>query len=613
MTEKTKPIYDHNSIKVLTELEHIRQNPGMYIGETERPNHLLYEVLDNSLDEANAKHASLIGVFVDQKEHICTISDNGRGIPITGDVIVTIATKLFSGGKFSKGQEGAAYGIAAGLHGIGLVAVTALSDWVEFIVYRDNRKVNYRFENAKLVNKSEIDFPSEKRPFSTQLSFKPSKKYFEKMEFDITPVRERLRIASISIPNLKLVLMEDDKKEIINYDITKYFNEVLMDGEIKNATPMFTISNKIKDEEIIIKFAWDMNNGSAPKQHGCVNLLSVNQGTHINMVYTLFRDLFVQYVKKEKLGFQPNDCLVGFRAITMLSLYTPEYTSQTKEKLSTSKAKLDTIFNGLDKKLEQVLESNIEVKNQLLAFFESYRKSISTSKSIIKGGKEVSRFNQVIDSKLKDCTTHNVDQSELFITEGSSAAGGLVQCRNTKYHAILALKGKIPNMAGGKKDFLKNKEVVEICNALGTGIEPNFDLEHIRYGKVIFATDADADGAHITTLLMVLFLKLVPGLLKPGVTVYRAIMPLYGAIKASKFYPFYSDQELDAFKKDNATIKVQRYKGLGEMNPDQLKVCLLDKETRRLEKIEYPDDPEEIWKIMTDAESKRGLIGDDEE
>jgi len=613
MTDKKEPIYDHNSITVLSELQHIRQNPGMYIGETERPNHLLFEVLDNSLDEANAKHASLIGVFVDQKEHICTISDNGRGIPITGDVINTIATKLFSGGKFSKGQEGAAYGIAAGLHGIGLVAVTALSDWVEFIVYRDDKKVNYRFENAKLVNKSTVDSPSDKRPFATQVSFKPGKKYFEKLEFDITPVRERLRIASVSIPHLKLILMEDDKKEVIHYDMVKYFNEVLMDGETKNITPMLSISNKIKDEEITVKFAWDMNGGSPAKQHGCVNLLSVNQGTHINMVYTLFRDLFVQYAKKEKLSFQPQDCFVGFRAFTMISLYTPEYTSQTKEKLSTSKAKLDTLFNGMDKKLEQVLETNQELKNQLLSFFESYRKSLSTNKSIIKGGKEVSRFNQVIDSKLKDCTTHNVDQSELFITEGSSAAGGLVQCRNTKYHAILALKGKIPNMAGGKKDFLKNKEVVEICNALGTGIEPNFDLEHIRYGKVVFATDADADGAHITTLLMVLFLKLVPGLIQPGVTVYRAIMPLYGAIKAGKFYPFYNDQELETFKKDNENIKVQRYKGLGEMNPDQLKVCLLDKETRRLEKIEYPDDPEEIWKIMTDAESKRGLIGEDGE
>jgi DNA gyrase/topoisomerase IV subunit B len=174
----------------------------------------------------------------------------------------------------------------------------------------------------------------------------------------------------------------------------------------------------------------------------------------------------IDYAKKEKLNFQPQDCFVGFRAITMLSLYTPEYTSQTKEKLSTSKLKLDHIYIGLDVKLNKLFEENLELKNQLLMFFESYRKSLSTSKNIIKGGKEVSRYNQIIDSKLKDCTSHNVEQSELFIVEGSSAAGGLVQCRNTKYHAILGLKGKIPNLAAGKKDFLKNKEVIEICNAL---------------------------------------------------------------------------------------------------------------------------------------------------
>lgn len=612
MTDKTKPVYDHNSIKVLSELDHIRQNRGMYIGETPNPNHLLFEVLDNSLDEANAGHATLIGVFIDQKEHVCTISDNGRGIPITGNTVMTIATKLFSGGKFGKGQEGSAYGIAAGLHGIGLVAITALSDWVEFIIYRDNKKAIFRFEDAKLVKSEITDSPSDKRPFSTQVSFKPTKKYFDSLVFDVNPIRERLNIASISIPSLKLILMEDDKKEIINCDIVQYFNNVILEGQTKNVTPIFTIKNKIKDEEITIKFAWDMTNGSALRHFGSVNLLSVNQGTHINRTLTLFKDSFTQYAKKEKLSFQPQDCFVGFRAITMMSLYTPEYNSQTKEKLSTSKQKLDHLYNGLDVKLDQVLNENPEIKNQLLSFFESYRKSLSASKSILKGGAEVSRYNQVIDSKLKDCTSHNVEHSELFITEGASAAGGLVQCRNTKHHAILGLKGKIPNMAAGKKDFLKNKEVVEICNALGTGIEPDFDAEHVRYGKVIFATDADADGAHITTLLMVLFLKLVPGLLRPGVTVYRAIMPLYGAIKAGKFYPFYTDAEFETFKQENPNIKTQRYKGLGEMNPDQLKVCLLDKDTRRLELIAFPDNPEEIWKIMSDAESKRGLLGEDE-
>jgi len=608
--EKT-PTYDHNSIQVLSELDHIRQNRAMYIGETPNPNHLLYEVLDNSLDEANAKHASLIGVFIDTKEHTCTISDNGRGIPITGNVVKTIATKLFSGGKFAKGQEGSAYGIAAGLHGIGLVAVTALSVWVEFIIYRDNKKATYRFENAKLVKEETVDSPSDTRPFSTQVSFKPDKKYFDSVDFDLKPLRERMSIASIGIPHLKLILMEDDKKEIINCGIDQYFKDNVLDGETKNVTPFFTLTKKVKDEDVVIKLAWDMNSGSAAKYQGAVNLLSVNQGTHINRTVTLLRDIFVKYAKKEKLTFQPQDCLVGLRFIVMVSLYTPEYSSQTKEKLTTNKAKLDHLYDGLDTQLEQILDKAPEVKAMLLGFFESYRKGLSASKNIIKGSKEVSRFNQVIDSKLKDCSTHTIEHSELFITEGNSAAGGLVQCRNPKFHAILGLRGKIPNLAILKKDFLKNKEIIEIVNALGTGVEPDFDFEHVRYGKIIFATDADADGSHITSLLMVMFLKLVPNLLKDGAKVYRAVMPLYGTSKAGKFNPFYSDEELNKFKLENPNAKIQRYKGLGEMDPFELKICLLDKDSRHLELIQFPEDPMEIFKLMTDAELKRDLIGEE--
>jgi len=498
--------YDERHIQTLSELDHIRQNHGMYIGSNEVPNHLLYEVLDNSLDEANAKYASLVGVFINSKEGTCTVSDNGRGIPFTGNVIETIATKLFSGGKFKKGQDGSAYGIAAGLHGIGLVAVTALSDWIEFIIYRDNKKAIYRFEDAKLKKKEVIDFPSDKRPFSTQVSFKAAKKYFESLVYDVDPIRERLMLASVGIPHLKLILVVDDKKEIINCDINQYFSNYIMQGETKNITPILSISNKIKDEEIVIKFAWDMNSGSAVRNFGSVNLLGVNQGTHINRTLILFRDLFTQYAKKEKLTFQPNDCLVGFRALTMLSLYTPEYSSQTKEKLSTNKAKLDHLYNNLEKQIEDIFEKNPELKMQLLGFFESYRKGLSASKNIVKGTKDVSRFNQVIDSKLKDCSTHTVEHSELIICEGSSAAGGLVQCRDPKYHAILGLKGKIPNMAGGKKDFLKNKEITEICNALGTGIFADFDKTCMRYGKILFAADGDADGCvhHERTFIYVI-------------------------------------------------------------------------------------------------------------
>jgi len=599
--------YDSHSIKTLSELEHIRLNPGMYIGETDKPNHLVYEVLDNALDEANADYASLIGVFIDNVKNIYTISDNGRGIPIKDNVIPTVATKLFSGGKFSKGGEGSAYGIAAGLHGIGLVAVTALSDWAEITVYRDNKRAYYRFENAVIAKEEITDFTGE-RPFSSQISFKPSKKYFESTKVDVSPIRERLKIASIHIPHLKLILIDDGKKEIINCDINDFFKETLLDNKTENVTPIFAVKTKVKDEELVVKFAWDCSIPSSPKHLGSVNLLSVSQGTHINRVYIAFRNVFANYAKKEKLTFTPQDSLVGFRAFTSISLYRPEYTSQTKDKLSTSKIKLDHLFNDLEKKIELIIDKYPTVKTQILGFFEGYRKSLSANKNIIKGSHNVTRYNQVIDSKLKDCTSHVVEKSELFITEGSSAAGGLVQCRDPRFHAILGLKGKIPNLAGTKKDFLKNKEVVEIVNALGTGIEPDFNKESLRYGNIIFATDADADGAHITSLLMVMFLKLLPFLLKEQKYIYRAIMPLYGTTLKGKFIPLYTEDELNDFKTKNLNHKIQRYKGLGEMNPDQLKVCLLDKDTRKLELIRYPTDPAEIFELMISAELKRELI-----
>jgi DNA gyrase subunit B len=598
--------YNSEHIKTLSELEHIRLNPSMYIGNTERPNHLIYEILDNALDEANAKHASLIGVFINNKDKVFTISDNGRGIPITNNTIPTIATKLFSGGKFSKGENGA-YGIASGLHGIGLVAVTALSDWVEITVYRDKKRAHYRFENAILVDEDITPF-KDQPPFSTQVSFKPGKKYFESLKMDVEPIKYRLMIASIHIPHLKLILIEDGKKEIINCDMDDFFKTHLLKNKKQNVTPVLHIKSKVKDEEISLKFAWDYSSFAGVKHVSSVNLLPVDQGTHINRVYAVFRNVFSNFAKKEKLTFQSTDCFQGLKIFTSLSLYTPEYAGQTKERLSTAKAKMDHLFKTMESELEKVINRDPEVKLQLLTFFESYRKGLSANKNIVKGGRTVTRHNQQINSKLKDCTTHNVEMSELFITEGDSAAGGLTTCRNPKYHAMLGLKGKIPNLAGSNKDFLKNKEIVEIINALGTGLEPDFDIDALRYGTIVIATDADADGAHIASLLMVMFLKLVPKLIEAGTYLYRAVMPLYGAMVKGTFIPLFGEEDVDEFKKKHPNHSIQRYKGLGEMNPDQLKVCLLDKNTRKLELIEYPEDIDYIFQIMTSAEIKRTLI-----
>lgn len=488
--------YTASDIKTLSEIEHIRQNAGMYIGLTTTPNHLLYEVLDNALDEANAGYASLVLVAIDNESGITTIADNGRGIPFENNTIPTIATKLFSGGKFNKTSESSPYGTAIGLHGIGLVAVTALSEWVEIVVYRDNKKVYYKFVDCKVVDEKIEDFDSSKRPCSTCVKFKPDAKYFESIKMDIDPVRTRLELASIHIDNLKLIFKVDNKdKEVIKITMNDYFNMNFWKGQKDNITPVFEVKKKIKHEELRILFGWDMNNYSQPIADGSINLLPVSQGTHINMTYLSLQNVFENIAKKEKLNYNVNDYRIGLRVYTTMELYDPKYSSQTKERLSNSKSSLEHLYNNIEKEIENKLKEDTEVYNRIVYFIDSYRKSLNAKKTVVKtSGSSVTRYNQSIDSKLKDCTSNIVSQCELFITEGDSASGGLVQCRNPKYHAVLGLKGKIPNLAAGKKDFLKNKEIVEIINALGTGVPPDFDISRIRYDKIVVSSDADPDG-----------------------------------------------------------------------------------------------------------------------
>jgi len=489
--------YTHESIRVLEEIEHIQTNPGMYIGDTANPTHLVFELLDNALDEAQAGHANLVGIEIDTKKHIVSVADNGRGIPIENDTINTIATKLFSGGKFDKGQKGV-YTIASGLHGIGIVAVTALSEFMEIEVHRDNQHAHYKFENAKATESNVEPVTADKTPFSTQVLFKPHKKYFEALTFDIQMIRDRLKIASVHIPSLTLILIVDDTRETISCDMDSYFNEELLSDfneKTSQLTPIMDLNVKVKDESLHIKFCWELGGKATPRMIGCVNLLNVKQGTHINRSFDLFRTVIHNWATKQKIKIDKQDCLIGFRGCTTIMLYQPQYTSQTKERLAVPKTKLDHLFSIAEKKFAEIFNSNTELHDSLLNYFQAYRKKLDSSKKIIKtDGNTVTRFNSVIDSKLRDCSTHSVDMSELFITEGASAGGSLIQCRNPKYHAILSLKGKIPNIAADSKDFLKNKEIIEIINALGTGIEPDFSIDGLRYGKIIFATDADADG-----------------------------------------------------------------------------------------------------------------------
>ena len=604
-----EPKYDHSSIKKLGDIEHIRKNKGMYIGESNNPNHLIYEIIDNALDEAQGGHATLLGIQIDTKEDSVTIADNGRGIPIDKGTIHLVATSLHTGGKFEKGESGV-YKIASGLHGIGIVAVTALSNRMGIEVYRDGKHAVYEYVNARKM-KEEVTDHTGKTPFSTQVSFIPDKQYFESLKFDIPALRDRLHIACIHTKNLRCILIVDGNKEVIDSTLEQYFQEEILDKtfKVEDSVPVLEFSSKIKDERLTIRFCWDFTASTAKKCSGCVNMLRVNQGTHINRVFDMFRNVLSEEIKKDAsckiLG--KDDMLTGLRCYVSLMLYTPEYTSQTKEKLSTNKKNFDALYDIIQTKLTVFLKKNPSYKERLLSFFKAYRRRLSSrAKIVVTNGDGVVRLNTSIDSNLRDCNTHNVSISELFIVEGSSASGTLLQCRDPKIHAILSLRGKILNVASEKRDYLKNKEVLDIINSIGTGIEPDFSFKGLRYGKILLAQDADSDGNHISVLLMTLFLKLVPKLVERGVF-YKAIMPLYGVDVKNTFVPFYTEEDMKAYKDKHRNAHIQRYKGLGEMNPDQLRVCLIDP-TRQLRKITMPKNPKLVFELMMKSDLKRKLV-----
>lgn len=608
--------YTSKDIKELTQLEHLRKNPGMYIGLTDTPTHLLYEVLDNALDEANMGYASLVLVKIDEKNGIYTVADNGRGIPFEDDAIVKIATKMFSGGKFEKGED-SAYGAAIGLHGIGLFAVSGLSEYLKITVYRDGKKAYYKFVDAEVKEHKLEDFDCSKKPASTVIEFKPSKKYFESILVDSNAIKTRLQLASVHIDNLRLIYINGDTKEVIKMTMDDYLECNYWKSCVKETrTPLFEVFKKVKGESVSIKFGWDLSSYSQPVYGGSVNLLPVNGGTHINKTYLLLKSVFANIAKKDKLNYNENDYKIGLRIYTAIQLYHPGYDSQTKKVLNNRSSELDHLYKDLDKEIEKKLREDNELFQKLIYFIDSYRQSLNTRGKIIKSQKgQVTRFTQFVDSKLKDCSSSDVSKCELYICEGDSASGGLIQCRNPKYHAILGLKGKIPNLALGRKDFLKNKELCELINTMGCGVGNDFDINSLRYNTIIISTDGDDDGDHIATLIITALLKVIPDLFHYH-KIYRAIMPLYGVKKyQGKFLPFYSYDEMQEFKKKNPKIQITRYKGLGEMNPSELAECLLNPQVRKLEPIADCDakEAEEIFKMMSDAEIKRDMLGANQE
>ena len=592
--------YSAKDVRVLEEVEHIRLNPGMYIGETNNPVHLIEEALDNALDEALAGYAKIIAVIIDTKNHKFSVLDDGRGIPIDGDTAITVSSKLFSGAKFQ--DKKSAYEISSGLHGVGLVAINALSSEYRVEVYRDEKHAIYEFKDAKL-KRSQSDAFKEDRPFATKVEFTPDSKFFETLSPDLDRIRMRLTTASAEMSNdISFVLIVDEKKEIFKLDIVDHFRINCLTKKSK-VQATFLQSDK-KPEKFDALFTYDIEGAIAPKIISSVNLLPVHSGgTHVNAFYDLLKDFFIAKAKKHGYAFQPNDCLYGLRAYLMLSLVEPKFSGQTKDKLTNRKTDFDKFTKDFRTQLEQFAQQQEPIMIEYLERFADYRKKLDAKKLKVNGtgGRRAStQF-----TKLRDCTGRN---GELFIVEGDSAGGSIIQSRDPKIHAILPLRGKsIPNVTT-KKNILDNKEVGELIKALGTGVGPEFDINKLRYDKIICSTDADHDGNHIACLVSMVMGIMVPEIVQAG-KYFIAQTPLYAINEGKSFIPLWTDEELQKAREKGR--KITRFKGLGELSPHQLKICLLDEPTRNLIPIQYSENIDDLIKLFSSAEEKRSLVTED--
>ena len=402
--------YSAKDVRVLEEVEHIRLNPGMYIGETNNPVHLIEEALDNALDEALAGHARIIAVVIDTKLNKFSVLDDGRGIPLDGDTAITVSSKLFSGAKFQ--DKKTAYEISSGLHGVGLVAINALSEQYNIEVYRDNKHAIYEFKSSKL-KRSQIDDFKEDRPFATKIEFIPDSKFFETLVPDLDRIRRRLTTASAEMSkDISFVLIIDEKKEIFQLDISDHFRINCLTKKSK-VQATFLQSEK-KPEKFNILFTYDVEGPVAPKIISSVNLLPVNSGgTHVNAFYDILKDFFMAKAKKNGLSFQPNDCLYGLRAYLMLSLVEPKFSGQTKDKLTNRKTDFDKFARDFKNQLEQFAQQQEPILMEYLERFSDYRKKLDAKK--LKTNGTGGRRASTQFTKLRDCTRR---KGELFIVEG---------------------------------------------------------------------------------------------------------------------------------------------------------------------------------------------------
>ncbi len=608
MSSNENTNYGGDQIQVLEGLEAVRKRPGMYIGTTSIRglHHLVYEIVDNSVDEALAGYCSTISVTINEDNSI-TVRDDGRGIPVdintkTGKPAVEVVfTVLHAGGKFG----GGGYKVSGGLHGVGASVVNALSDWLEVRVFRDGKIHFQRYERGKVIDELKVIGTYTEgvdANTGTEVTFLPDKTIFEETVFDFDTLKTRLRETAFLTKGLRIKLFDER--------IEKREKEFYYEGGIKEFVSYLNKGKQPLYEDIIycegdkddihVEVSLQHNDSYTENTYSFVNnIITPEGGTHLEGFKRALTKTFNDYAREHKMlkENEPNlsgeDIREGLTAIISIKIGEPQFEGQTKQKLGNSEARgaVDSIFS---EQLTYFLEQNPSVakiicEKSLLAqrAREAARKArdlTRSRKTALDGGG--------LPGKLADCSDKDPSKCEIYIVEGDSAGGSAKTARDRATQAILPLRGKILNVEKARLDrILGNGEIKAMITAFGTGIYDDFDIEKLRYHKIIIMTDADVDGAHIATLLLTFLYRFMPELIKQGY-VYLATPPLYQVVKNKNVWYAYSDEELNNILTEigrDGNNKIQRYKGLGEMDADQLWETTMDPKTRILKKVIYDE------------------------
>lgn len=617
MEELNTQNYNVDSIELMTDIEHIRHRPGMYVDGVLDPRQLFSEAFDNALDESQSGYSDLTEVFVDTKTKVYRIQDRGRGIPIgkktTQDglemeTLEVLVTKSFSGGKFS----GKNYKLSSGLHGVGLCCCNALSEDFKIRTVRDGKSVTYtssRGETKDLVYE-DTDLPN-----GVSIEFKADSTIYEDIRIPLEFIENRCRTAKAFGYNINLYV----DGELVNIEVEKLSD--LLPAESNN---IFTYNESdftanIESGEfmrVVLKYTSDTHS----RYFGYTNLLfNKFGGTHIRLVNKAINEVWEEFYKEIDTQLKWDDCTVGLRSLVAVFISETAFSSQTKDKLTVKAYVVQPLIDKFKEVFRQYLIDHPEIRKALLNRFAEYRNSqnrLTSRKEImelvkVNGRREdgtVKRRSVV--PGLIECTSSKLESSELFIVEGNSAGGSAARARNRTNQSVLPLRGKIKNVAYMSiKDALKSEDVRKVINAIGAGVGDETDPSKCRYEKVIFSPDADSDGLHIANLLICLAVNLLAPLVKAG-RIYVVEAPLYSYLGKDKKRVYTDD--FDSIPANLRSTKgFIRYKGLGEMDDDEYKESCMDPNGgRRLYRVEYPDDIEEFNRIMGTTGGRRELLED---